>query len=122
LNPLIERAKNGLIELFFMDASHFVMGGFPARVWWFVRVFVKTPSGRKRFNVLGALNFVTHKIEAVFNDTYITSTQIIEMLGKLAKKHAKPIFIVLDNAVIWFAKPPKDWGFSLFSCPHIRRI
>ena len=35
----MERAKNGLIELFFMDAAHFVMGGFPARVWWFARVF-----------------------------------------------------------------------------------
>ena len=81
-----------------MDAAHFVMGGFPARVWWFVRVFVKTPSGRKRFNVLGALNFVTHKIETVCNDSYITSTQIIEMLGKLANTYTKPIFLVLDNA------------------------
>jgi len=94
----MERAKNGLIELFFMDAAHFVMGGFPARVWWFTRVFVKTSSGRKRFNVLGALNFVTHKIETICNDTYITSTQIVEMLGNLAKTYSKPIFVVLDNA------------------------
>lgn len=98
LNPLIERAKSGLIELFFLDASHFVMGGFPARVWWFVRVFVKTSSGRKRFNVLGALNFITHKIETICNDTYITSAQIVEMLEKLSKNCTKPISVVLDNA------------------------
>jgi len=98
LEPLIERAKNGLIELFFMDASHFVMGGFASRVWWFARVFVKTASGRKRFNVLGALNFVTHKVEAIYNDTYITSAQIVEMLENLAKEYTKPIYAVLDNA------------------------
>ena len=81
-----------------MDASHFVMGGFASRVWWFARVFVKTASGRKRFNVLGALNFVTHKIETICNDTYITSTQVVEMLEHLAKTCVKPIYAVLDNA------------------------
>lgn len=98
LEPLIERAKNGIIELFFMDASHFVMGGFASRVWWYTRVFVKTSSGRKRFNVLAALNFVTHKMETICNDTYITSTQVVEMLEKLAKEYTKQIYIVLDNA------------------------
>ena len=97
LNPLIEQARKGSIELFFMDASHFVMGGFPARVWCAVRKWVKTSSGRKRFNVLGALNFITLKIETVCNDSYITSTQVVEMLEKLAKNCSKPIFVVLDN-------------------------
>ena len=80
LLPLIESAKNGLIELFFLDASHFVMGGFAGRVWSVVRRYVKTASGRKRYNVLGALNFISKKIETVTNDSYITSTQVIEML------------------------------------------
>ncbi len=31
LNPLITQAENGIIELFFVDASHFVMGGFAGR-------------------------------------------------------------------------------------------
>ena len=51
LMPLVEKAKSGLVELFFVDASHFVMGGFPGRVWSVVRKWVKTSSGRKRFNV-----------------------------------------------------------------------
>jgi transposase len=95
--PLIESAKKGLIELFFLDASHFVMGGFAGRVWSVVRRYVKTASGRKRYNVLGALNFISKKIETVTNDSYITSTQVIEMLEKLAKSFVKPIKIILDN-------------------------
>jgi len=96
---LIEQAKSGTIELFFLDASHFVMGGFPGRVWSIVRKWVKTACGRQRFNVLGALNFVTKKVETVVNTTYITSTQVIEMLEKLARDYVgKPIKIILDNA------------------------
>lgn len=98
LKPLIEKAKNTDIELFFLDASHFVMGGFPGRVWSVVRRFIKTASGRKRYNVLGALNFVTKQVESVCNDSYITATQIVEMLEKLAARYNKPIYIVLDNA------------------------
>jgi hypothetical protein len=46
LKPLIEKAKKRDIELFFMDASHFVMGGFAGRVWSVVRKYVTSASGR----------------------------------------------------------------------------
>ena len=98
LKPLIEKAKRLDVELFFMDASHFVMGGFAGRVWSVVRRYVKTASGRQRYNVLGALNFVSKKIETVCNNTYITSAQVIELMEKLSKSFEKPIKIVLDNA------------------------
>jgi len=98
LKPLIEKANKGMVELFFMDASHFVMGGVVGRLWCRVRLWVKTGSGRQRYNVLGALNFVTKKIETVCNDSYITATQVVEMLEKLAVKYNKPIHIILDNA------------------------
>jgi len=97
--PLIEKAKNGVVELFFLDASHFVMGGFSGRVWSVVRKWVKTACGRKHFNVLGALNFVTKKVETIVNTTYITSTEVIAMLEKLTREYVgKPIKIILDNA------------------------
>lgn len=99
LKSAIKQAKDGLIALFFMDASHFVMGGLPARLWGKVRHWVKTSSGRKRYNVLGALNFVSKKIETITNDSYITSIQVVELLEKIAAKYkGKPISIVLDNA------------------------
>lgn len=99
LVPLINKAKGGFIELFFLDASHFVMGGFSGRVWSVVRKWVKTSCGRQRFNVLGALNFVMKKVETVVNTTYITSTEVIAILEKLAANYVgKPIKVILDNA------------------------
>ena len=99
LMPAIEKAKAGLLELFFMDASHFVMGGSPGKLWGKIRYWIKTSSGRKRYNVLGALNFVSKKIEMVANDTYITSTQVVQLLEDIAVKYAgKAIAIILDNA------------------------
>jgi transposase len=68
-------------------------------VWCFARLFVKAPSGRQRFTVLGALNAVTKELVTVCNDTYITSQQVCELLGKLAALNlGMPISIVLDNA------------------------
>jgi transposase len=106
--PLINQAKNGIVELFFMDASHFVMGGFAGRVWSIFRRWVKTASGRQRYNVLGALNFATKKMETVCNDTYITSVQVVELLEKLHRSFARPIHIVLDNAPYQTCKYVKE--------------
>jgi transposase len=100
LHPLMEQATGGKIALMFMDASHFVMGcDFLGYIYGKVRRFVRTWSGRKRYNVLGALDFVTKKVTAVANDTYITGTEICELLRKVAMEYAgKPIHIILDNA------------------------
>jgi len=83
-----------------MDASHFVMGGdFLGYIYGKARRFIKTFSGRKRYNVLGALNFVSKKVTAVTNETYITSCQVIELLCDIALEYAsKPIRVILDNA------------------------
>ena len=108
LMPLIDKAKGGFIELFFLDASHFVMGGFPGRVWSIVRRWVKTASGRQRYNVLGALNFVSKKMETVCNNTYITSIQVVELLEKLDRSFKHPIHIVLDNASYQTCKYVKE--------------
>jgi len=98
LRPAIEEAKMGLLELFFIDASHFVMGGLPGRLWCKVRRWIKTSSGRKRYNVLGALNFISKKIETIANDSYITSSQVVQLLVNIATKYiGKNIAIILDN-------------------------
>ena len=94
---LLSLAPLDNIPLFFVDASYFVMGGFLGRDWSKVRHWVKTACGRQRFNVLGALNFITKKVEMITNDTYITSVQIVEILEKLAKTYTKPIIALLDN-------------------------
>ena len=98
LQPRLEEAKAGKRSVYFMDAAHFVMGAFLGFLWSVTRVFVRTPSGRQRFNVLGALNAITKKLEMVTNDSYITSIQVCELLKKLAENATLPITIVLDNA------------------------
>lgn len=98
LKPRLDEAKAGKRQVYFVDAAHFVLGAFLSYLWSFVRVFVRTPCGRQRFNVLGALNAITKKIITVTNDSYITSIQVCELLRKLAVSTTLPITLVLDNA------------------------
>ena len=98
LQPRLEQAKKGERDVYFVDAAHFVLGAFLGCLWSLSRVFVRTPSGRQRFNVLGALNAITKEHVMITNDTYITSVQVCELLRKLAEKSTKPITLVLDNA------------------------
>ena len=58
LQPRIDEAKAGVRQLFFVDASHFVLTAFLGYLWSFARIFVKSPSGRQRYNVLGAFNAI----------------------------------------------------------------
>lgn len=100
LNPLIEQAQKEEIHLLFMDATHLVMGAFLSYLWSFTRVFVKSSSGRKRHNVLGAVNAIDKQIHIWTNQTYINADSIIEFLYQLRLYYydMKPIYIVLDNA------------------------
>jgi transposase len=85
--------------VFFVDAAHFVFGAFLGYLWCFVRCWVKAPSGRQRFSVLGALNAVTHDVITVTTLTYINAQSVCQLLVKLAKLRLQvPITLVLDNA------------------------
>jgi len=100
LQPLMSKAMKNKLTLLFLDGSHFVMGcDFLGYIYGKTRRFIKTFSGRKRYNVLGALNFITKKVTTVANDTYITAAEVCEMLCRVAAEYAgKPVHIVLDNA------------------------
>lgn len=92
-------AKADRRAVFFIDAAHFVYGAFLAFLWCFARVWIKAPCGRQRFNVLGAINAITHEMVTVINSTYINSHSVCELLHKLAALPlAVPITLVLDNA------------------------
>lgn len=68
-------------------------------LWSFSRIFIRAPSGRKRFNVLGALNAVTHELITVCNETYINAESVCELLYKISESCIDlPITLVLDNA------------------------
>jgi transposase len=96
---LLEEAKAGKREVFFVDSAHFVMAAFLGILWSAARLFVKSPSGRQRFNVLGALHAITHDIITVCNDTYINSGSVCELMRKIRQAFPTiPISLVMDNA------------------------
>lgn len=98
LEPRLQEAKDGTRAVFFVDASHFVFSAVMGMLWCFARIWIKAASGRKRFNVLGALNAVTHELITVTNDSYINAQTVCELLRKLAVLNLGiPITLVLDN-------------------------
>lgn len=99
LQPRLDEAQAGQRAVFFVDAAHFVLAPFLGFLWCFARVFIQAPAGRQRFNVLAALNAVTHDLVMVTNDNYITATSVCALLHQLAAlKLTVPITLVLDNA------------------------
>jgi transposase len=76
-----------------------VLGAYLGFLWCFTRVLIRAPSGRQRFNVLGALNAITHELITVTNESYINSVSVVELLEKIAKLGIKgPITLIMDNA------------------------
>jgi transposase len=112
----LAEARVGQRTVFFVDAAHFVLSPYRGYLWCLVRVFIKAPAGRQRFNVLGALNALTHELITVINDTYITSLSVCELLVKLvALKLQAPITLVSDTARYQRCKLVQDLAASLNS-------
>lgn len=99
IQPRLDEAQEGKRVVCFMDASHFVFAAFLGFLWSVARIFIQAPSGRQRFNVLGALNAITHEMITVTNDAYINAVSVCTLLEKLASRYVGiPITIFLDNA------------------------
>lgn len=99
LEPRLEEALQGKRHMFFVDAAHFVMQPFLGFLWCFVRQFIQASSGRKRFNVLGALHATTLQVVTFTNDSYINAFSVAELMREIAVKFADlPITLVMDNA------------------------
>ena len=76
-----------------------MLGAFLGILWSYSRLFVRASAGRRRFNVLGALNAITHELVTVTNDTYITAESVCELLRRIAALNlGLPVTLVMDNA------------------------
>ena len=99
LEPRLAEAQQGKRHVFFVDAAHFVLQPFLGFLWCFVRQFIQAPSGRQRFNVLGALHATTLQVVTFTNETYINAQAVAELWRQIATEFAGlPITLVLDNA------------------------
>jgi transposase len=100
LHPLMQMAYMGTRTVLFVDASHFVLGSnYLGSIYGMTHRFVRTFSGRSRYNVLGALNLVTKNMTTITNKTYITATEVCELISKIViEYHGQKISLILDNA------------------------
>ena len=99
LEPRLEQARRGRRQVYFVDAAHFVFAPFLGCLWCAARLFVRAASGRKRHNVLGAFDAVTHRLIRVTNQGYINADSVCALLRSVAGAAVGlPITLVLDNA------------------------
>lgn len=99
MEPRLEEAKNGERVVLFVDAAHFIFATLLGCLWSKTRTFIKSHAGRKRYNVLGALNAVSKKVTIYTNESYINSKSVCKLLKMLyLEYYGKPITIILDNA------------------------
>lgn len=109
LQPALDLAQKEQAHVLFMDAVHFVFAPFLCYLWCFARVFIKAPAGRKRLNVIGAVNSLTKQVHYTSNTTYVNAISIVDFLYQLAIfYYGKPIYIVLDNARYQHCKYVKE--------------
>jgi transposase len=94
----LQEARAGRRAVFFVDAAHFVWAPFLGWLWCLSRLFVRSATGRRRYNVLGALNAVTQQCLRVTNEGYINAETVGTLLRTLAGAGFRmPITLVLDN-------------------------
>ena len=100
LEPRLKEARQGQRTVLFVDAAHFVHASFLGILWCAARLFVRAASGRKRFNVLAALDAVSNRMMTVTNHSYINAESVCLLLRAVAGAvmPGVPITLVLDNA------------------------
>lgn len=85
-------------------------------------MFVRSPTGRKRYNVLGAINAVTQEVIRVTNSAYINSESVCDLLRQIAALNFSiPITLVMDNARYqrckWVQNLAQELGLELLFLP-----
>lgn len=99
IERLIKLANGQRIKLFFVDAAHFVHLPFQGYLYGIKRIFIRAAAGRKRFNVLGALDAVSKSVTTICNESYINAETVCQLLKSLANQYiGERIVLILDNA------------------------
>jgi len=100
-------------HLYFVDATHPQHTTQPAYGWILKGKthdkLIKTPSGRERLNLCGALNGKTHHAVVLSEET-VNAESIIRLGNTLLKKHKTgKIYVILDNAKYHHANLVTAW-------------
>ena len=110
----MEEAQEGKRRFFFVDAAHFVLGAFLGMIWCFRRVFIRTGSGRQRYNVLGAVETRDYDLVTVETTGSINAMTVCELIRKIDLDYPEdPITLVMDNARYQYNRKVKELAESL---------
>lgn len=88
-------------RIYFCDAAHVIHNTEAGFGWSEIgnSHCIPSNSGRQRYNILGAYCTQTHENVFILTEKNINQDTMIELLGKLHKKHQKgQIYLILDNA------------------------
>jgi len=114
LLPRLEEAQKGERRVFFLDAAHFVHGAFLGMIWCLQRLFIPTSSGRKRYNVLGAVETRDHDLITIRTTENINAETICQLTELIHKKYSEErITLVMDNARYQHNKKVAEFAGSL---------
>lgn len=102
LEPLMQQADTGQLDLAFTDAAHFVYGKFAGRAWLHGRQFKATGHGRWRLNVYGAFDVASGEVYTHYSEDNVNAEFIVSYLTWLREEHYancdRPLHLVMDNA------------------------
>lgn len=109
LLPRLQEAQEGKRRVFFVDASHFVLGSFLGMIWCLSRVFVPSGSGRKRYNVLGAVETRDHDLLTIRKEGTVNADTVCELIEMIdARYPGEEITLVMDNAKYQYCKKVRE--------------
>jgi hypothetical protein len=86
LRPRLRQAQRLRRVGGFVEAAHFVPGPFLGSLGGVVRLLVRGPAGRTRFNVRGAIAAITPALTTVVNDPVIDAMAVCALLRALAAR------------------------------------
>ena len=99
LLPKLEEARKGERKVYFVDAAHFVLGSFLGMLWCISRVFIKSGTGRKRYNVLGALDSHSKEVISLRSTDNIDALSVCDLIDLIRLNNPEiAVTLVMDNA------------------------
>jgi len=114
LEPVLEEAKAGKKHVYFVDASHFLWGSYASYCWCCERDWVGSASGRKRFNVLGAVNATSKKMVCNYREGTINAETVCSLLIDIYNEHEEgAITLIMDNVRYQHARIVKEMATAL---------
>jgi len=97
----------------FGDGMHLVHQNIPRLCWADpkARPILKTNTGRRRLNILGAYNPDTHELDHITGEENCDANRVIEYFEMITRayKQAPKIILFLDNAKYFKAQIVTDW-------------